>query len=171
MPTLLLASLTTYTKYICCFSQNILWNKKYANSGPDLSKCKAYLGVPLLIVSTKISQPLLNCILLPQITSHFSFVDVSQSCLTQTASKRELSLLFLFLFLVFGFWVFWFGVLWCIAHSLTMSKHYLGCLVCRISQFTLFLNNNIQWVLKVIRFHNYRQSSIIYINKKGHWYG
>ena len=47
---------------------------KYANSGPDLSKCKTSLGVPLLIGSTEISQPLLNFILLPQITSHFSFV-------------------------------------------------------------------------------------------------
>lgn len=59
---------TTHTECICCLSQN------YANSGPSLSRCWACLGVPLSIGSTEISWPLLNFILLPQITSHFSLV-------------------------------------------------------------------------------------------------
>lgn len=160
MPTFLLASLATYTEYIYCFSQNILWSqKKYANSGPDLSKCKAHLGVPLSLGSTEISQPWLNCILLPQITSHFSFV-VHVSLVSLRLFLREN---FLCCFLGGGRW-----------GDIVIGTMFFNCeqILLRVSSgwnISIRIVSEVmlkRMCLEVVRFHNYSQFWIFHINKR-----
>lgn len=128
---------------------------KYANSGPDLSKCKAYLGVPLLIGSTEISQPLLELYLTSSNHLSLLFCCCYQSCFTQIASKRGLSLL---LFLVWG-----------TVTDSTFFQHEQTLLglssgwnisIHIISQE--WCSTSLSWV---VRFHNCSQFSIIHIKR------